>query len=163
MKDFTEDEKIIARNINKKYKWITRNSYGNIYVHQKKPTKSDTCWNEAFSRSGELFAFNHLFPSIKWEDKEPVLISDIYNPQILNDAEREYLKAVLKPFYDEVEYVVKCGHIFNDDGTCSNEYLYIEFRDGNFTFPGFCAGKMYTGMELDLPYTLDELGITYEE
>ena len=45
MKKFTEDEKKIEKNIDKEYKWISRNSYGNIYVHKKKPIKSDTCWN----------------------------------------------------------------------------------------------------------------------
>lgn len=80
MKEFTEDEKIIARNIDKKYKWISRNSYGNIYVHQNKPMKLNACWDEAFTRSGEFFVFNHMFKSIKWEDDEPTRISDIYNP-----------------------------------------------------------------------------------
>lgn len=161
MKEFTKDEKTIARNINKEYKWIARDSNGALYAYKRKPKKAETAYLNG-GGFNHLAIFDHLFSAIKWGD-EPTLISYIYNPQILNDTEREYLKAVLKPFYDEVEYVVKCGHIFNDDGTCGNEYLYIEFRDGNFTFPGFCAGKMYTGMELDLPYKLDELGITYEE
>ena len=163
MKEFSEDEKTIARNIDKRYKWISRNSYGNIYVHQKKPVKSDTCWNEAFSRSGELFVFNHLFSAIKWEDNEPTLISDIYNPQILSDAEREYLKMVLRPFHDEVEYVEKLqphtieGRVYNE------EYLTIKLHDEGLSLPSFDKGKMYVGMEIDKKYTLDELRITYKD
>ncbi|MSS13658.1 hypothetical protein [Porcincola intestinalis] len=161
MKKFTEDEKVIAKNIDKKYKWISRNSYGNIYVHKEKPIKQDTCWNEAFSRSGEFFVFNHMFKSIKWEDKEPTLIKDIYNPQILDDVEREYLKSFLKPFHEKVGDVVKHRDISED--IYSKEYLYIAIGDGDFTFPSFDSGKMYAGMELDKEYTLDELGITYTE
>jgi len=142
---------------------MARDSDGFLYVFRDKPEKGGWIWDTSASDSASPFLFNDMFSAIKWEDEEPVLINDIYNSQILNNAERKYLKAVLKPFHDEVEFVVKCGHNFNDDGTYSNEYLYIEFHDGNMTFPDFYAGEMYKGMELDLSYKLDELGITYEE
>lgn len=163
MKKFTEDEKVVARNIDKKYKWIARDSYGDIYVYRKKPTKLDTCWN-TFSRSGGFFAFNYMFKSIKWEDDEPTRISDIYDPQILDDVERKYLKTILKPFHEKVDYVAKNSrNIFGNN--YRREYLYIQFHDhdGKFEFPDFDSGKMYSGMELDKEYTLDELGITYTE
>ena len=162
MKEFSEDEKTIARSIDKRYKWMARDSYGDIYVYRKKPTKLDTCWN-TFSRSGGLLVFNYMFKPIKWEDDEPTRISDIYAPRILDDAERKYLKNVLKPFHDEVEYVVKSARHLRRDGTYDNEYLSIEFQDGNFTFPDFDSGKMYVGMEREKKYTLNELGITYTE
>lgn len=44
MKNFTEDEKFIARNIDKKYKWIARDSNGNLYVYGEKPEKIDQYW-----------------------------------------------------------------------------------------------------------------------
>ena len=162
MKKFTRDEKMIAKNINKKYKWIARDSYGNIYVHQKKPTKLETCWN-TFNRSGEFFVFNHMFKSIKWEDDEPTRICDIYKPQILDDVEREYLKTILKPFHDEVGYIKKSEEYLAGEGWCKKEFLFIKLRDGGFTFPSFDPGKMYSGMELDKQYKLYELGITYTE
>ena len=167
MKEFSEDEKVIARNINKKYRWIARNSDGGLCIYKEKPKKSGIIWN---IRSGALFdkietldGFSHMFWAIKWEDDEPTRISDIYNPQILDDVEREYLKMVLRPFHDEVEYVVKSAHHLRRDGTYDNEYLSIEFQDGNFTFPDFDSGKMYVGMEREKKYTLKELGITYKE
>ena len=163
MKKFTSDEKTIAMNIDKKYKWISRNSYGNIYVYQNKPTKLNACWDEAFTRSGEFFVFNHLFSAIKWEDDEPTLIKDIYDPQILDDIEREYIKFVLKPFHEEVSYVEKLVDDLIDDGSYSKEYLYVKLHDGEFVFPDFDSGKMYIGMETDKKYKLDELGITYTE
>ena len=161
MKIFTEVEKTIARNIAWEYRWMARDQDGNLCIYEEKPKKRNDSW---ISYDYDyIFYFNHLFSAIQWEDEEPTRISDIYNPPVLNDAEREYLKTVLKPFHDEVEYVAKYGHNCHSDGTYSNEYLYIEFRDGYMTFPDFYAGEMYIGMELDKKYKLDELGITYEE
>lgn len=86
MKTFTEDEKIIASNIDKEYKWMARDADGILCVYREKPEKTDDIW-DAFSEFVYFSAFDHLFPAIKWEDEEPTLISDIYNPQILDDAE----------------------------------------------------------------------------
>lgn len=161
MKTFTEVEKTIARNIDWEYKWMARDRDGNLCIYEEKPRKEEDSWY--FGGYDYISYFNHLFSAIQWEDEEPTRISDIYNPPVLNDAEREYLKTVLKPFHDEVKYVVKYGHNCHSDGTYSNEYLYIEFRDGIMTFHDFYAGTMYTGMELNKEYKLDELGITYKE
>lgn len=165
MKNFTEDEKIIARNIDKKYKWIARDSNGNLYVYGEKPEKIDQYWDIPIANGlYNLIAFNHMFSSIKWADDEPTRISDIYNPQantqVLDNVERAYLKMILKPFHEKVGDVVKHRDISED--IYSKEYLYIAIGDGDFTFPSFDSGKMYAGMELDKEYTLDELGITYE-
>ena len=104
-----------------------------------------------------------MFKSIKWEDKEPTRIIDIYDPQILNDVEREYLKTILKPFNENVNYVAKFGDCPKGDGTYDKEYLNISLRDGRLLFPDFDPGKMYVGMELGKKYKLDELKIKYEE
>ena len=156
MKTFTEVEKIIARNIDKEYKWMARDQDGNLCIYDEKPRKRRSSW---FSSDGYYYIsyFNHLFPAIKWEDSEPTKISDIYNPPILNDLEREYLKMVLKPFHGVVEYAKK---IKSDD----KEYLLILFSgNGALFFPGFDSGTRYSGMQLDRAYSLDELGITYKE
>lgn len=154
MKNFTNDEKAIARNIDKEYKWIARDWDGNLCIYEGKPKKEGSRW---ISNDYEyLCYFNHLFSAIKWEDEEPTRISDIYNPPILSDAEREYLKTVLKPFHEEVDYIEK------SKDTNNKEYLYIELYEGMLEFHNFDSGKMYSGMELDKEYKLDELGITYE-
>lgn len=162
MKEFTEDEKIIARNIDKNYKWMARDNNGALYVYREKPEKEDATWLNMDSFS-QLTVLSHLFPAIKWGDEEPTLISDIYNPQILDDAEREYLKTILKPFHEAVNYVAKYNDPACGEDICRKEYLLIELRGGTFTFPDFDRGKMYSGMELDKKYQLDELGITYPE
>lgn len=156
---FTEDEKIIAKHINRKYKWIARDSDGNLCVYKGKPKKEESSWHS--DGYGHFYYFNHLFLAVKWKDDEPTLIKDIYDPQILDDIEREYIRSVLKPFHDEVDYVVKYEYAIIDDGSCSKEYLYIKLHDGEFTFPDFDSGKMYSGMEVDKKYKLDELGIKY--
>ncbi len=166
MKEFSEDEKVIARNINKEYRWIARDSDGGLCIYKEKPKKSGS--TNIGSGFTEMFAFDHMFGTIRWEDDEPTLIKDIYDPQILNDVEREYLKAVLKPFHEKIEYVVKHGDEFADDGTYHKEFLFIAYSDGNrdkgyLTFPDFDAGKAYSGMELGKRYKLGELGITYKE
>ena len=161
MKTFTEDEKIIARNIDEEYKWIARDRDGNLCVYDGKPKKEVSRW---ISNDYEyLCYFNHLFSAIKWEDEEPTRIRDIYNPQVLDNAEREYLKTVLKPFHENVAYVEKVHYYPMNGGTSSSlAFLFIKLHDGKLEFPNFDSGKMYLGMELNKKYKMDELGITYE-
>ena len=173
MKEFSEDEKIIARNINKEYEWMARDRNGCLYIFNEKPKKLLNVWNVIFDglpyRFVKLVAFSHMFSSVKWGDDEPTRICDIYDPQILDDVERAYLKSLLKPFHEDVTYVIKYGHILDED-TCEKEYLLIQLydkilqlNDRALEFPDFDQGKMYSGMERNKEYTLDELGITYTE
>lgn len=74
---------------------------------------------------------------------------------ILDEAEKEYLSAVIKPFRSRVEYIVK-WKIYND----FKQFLHIELYGGDcLTFPKFKADTMYRGMEVDKFYTLQELGL----
>ena len=165
MKEFTEDEKTVARNIDKKYKWIARDENGFLKIYTQKPIKRKIAWFVNRLDDCDTFAgFKYMFQSIRWEDDEPTRISDIYNPQILDDVEREYLKAVLKPFHEEVENDVKSGNRFDGDrGYYIKEYLLIKLYNEEFAFPDFDEGEMYSGMKLNKKYTLDELGITYDD
>lgn len=162
MKNFTNDEKAIARNIDEEYKWIARDCDGNLYVYEGKPKKEESSW---YSDGCSLFfQFNHLFSAIKWKDEEPTLISDIYNPRVLDNAERNYLKTVLKPFHENVAYVEKVHYYpINGDTSSSLAFLFIKLHDGKLEFPNFDSRKMYLGMELNKKYKMDELGITYPE
>ena len=40
---FTEDEKVILRNLDKKFKWIARDNDNYLYIYQSKPEKSSSC------------------------------------------------------------------------------------------------------------------------
>lgn len=167
MKEFTEDEKIIARNIDKRYKWIARDKFGTLCVYLLKPFKKEgtRMWVSSCAEIArvDLLLDKGLFKSIGWEDDEPTLIRDIYDPQILDDAERRYLKIVLRPFHDGVVYVKKLQSHTIAGRAYNKEYLHIKLHDEGFTLPSFDSGKMYSGMELNKKYTLKELGITYKE
>lgn len=80
---------------------------------------------------------------------------------VLDDVEKRYLKNVIRPFRDKVRFVKK---------SCNgNGIYYITIELFNFgtcdcTFlPYFKDETMYKNMKLDKEYTLEELGITYEE
>ena len=75
-----------------------------------------------------------------------------YKPPILDDVEKAYLSAVIKPFRKKVEYVKKidCG---------KREFLRIYLEDDSISFPLFTKGTMYKGMKADKKYTLEELGL----
>lgn len=168
MEKFTEDERVIAKNINKKYTWMARNKTGPLFVADSKPIKGVYSGMWQIKDGGcriwvSVLFGQEMFESVKWEDDEPTRISDIYDLQILDDVEREYLKTILKPFSDKVEFVIKNGRHMQSDASYSDEYLYIKLYDGEFVFPDFEAGKMYVGMELGKKYKLDELKIKYEE
>lgn len=75
-----------------------------------------------------------------------------YKPPVLDDVEKAYLSAVIKPFREKVGYVKKidCG---------KREFLKIYLEDDNIPFPFFTKGTMYKGMEANKRYTLEELGL----
>lgn len=155
MKEFTEDEKVIARNIDKEYKWIARDKNGTLCAYSLNPTKREELGEwvyDNYIRVSDLFGLE-LFKSIKWEDDEPTRISDIYNPQILDDAERKYLTAVLKPL-PKVLYIKKRLY------TAYMCYIYVMFaEEESMAFPFFKRHAMYRGMEGEKEYTPDELGL----
>ena len=77
-----------------------------------------------------------------------------YKPPILDDVEKAYLSAVIKPFRKKVKYIEKRFW------TPNLEYLSIRLKNNEFfAFPNFKKGKMYKGMEHDKYYTLEELGL----
>nr|DAU13577.1 MAG TPA: Photosystem I reaction centre subunit IV / PsaE [Caudoviricetes sp.] len=76
----------------------------------------------------------------------------IVEKEILDEEEKEYLSAVIKPFRYKIEYIAKHGG--------NKEYIDICIRnDSKIIFPYFKSGTMYKGMELNKKYTLEELGL----
>lgn len=77
---------------------------------------------------------------------------------ILDDVEKEFLSAVIKPFRNRIEYV--CKYKINDD----YERLYIkvsddESDDERVIFPQFERGTMYKGMKPGRKYSLGDLSL----
>ena len=160
MKEFTEDEKIIAMHINKKYKWMARDKSGGLYIYMSKPTKkgSSSNWlvdNFLYINIKNFIDAKDMFSSIKWEDDEPTLIRDIYDSRILDDAEKEYLAAALKPL-TKVKCIIKARSPIYQE----REYLGVNFETGEvMVFPFFEEQTMYKGMKTDKAYTPEELGL----
>lgn len=78
----------------------------------------------------------------------------IQERKILDEAEKRYLKAVIRPFKNRVRYIFKeeCY-----DGDC---YISIELdSDEHINLPYFKKGTMYNGMGENKKYTLKELGL----
>lgn len=75
------------------------------------------------------------------------------NKQILDNAEKRYLKNVIRPFKDRVISIIK-ENDFGDD------YIKIELKNGDIAnLPNFAKGTMYKGMKKEKEYTLKQLGL----
>lgn len=73
--------------------------------------------------------------------------------EILDEAEKRYLKAVIRPFKDKVEYIEK---IIGWNGY----YISIMLKDNDsVNLPYFRSNEMYKGMETDKTYSTKELGL----
>lgn len=77
-----------------------------------------------------------------------------YKPPILDDGEKAYLSAVIKPFRKDVRSITKQK---NNEGY---EWLRIIVEDNHpLVLPGFKKETMYKGMHAYKEYTLEELGL----
>ena len=146
-----------AKNLLKEgYKWIARNSFGTLFTYGVKQVNNP---EKYMSGRYVCSCFVPIFESVKRDDKEPVSLEAIVHPQILDDAERRYLSAVIRPFRNRVQYIEKMfeDHLLGDQDC----YLFIRFNDGNYdmNFPVFRESIMYKGMERYKKYTLEELGL----
>lgn len=74
-KQFTGVELCILKNIDKKYKYITRDDDGALNVYVFKPYRDGFMWRPLDGGYEDIVVFNHLFQNIQWED-EPMFIDD---------------------------------------------------------------------------------------
>lgn len=96
----------------------------------------------------DKFCKKCLCESLEWLNQE-------YKDPILDDVEREYLSAVIKPFRKKISCIRK-----SKDPRKGKNYIKIEFCDGDsMFFPNLSNDEMYKGMKLDINYTLEELGL----
>ena len=76
----------------------------------------------------------------------------IVEKEILDEEEKEYLKAVIRPFKDRVKFIFKTEY----NGEC---FIEILLNNDKMIFPSFKKGTMYNGMGENKEYTLKELGL----
>lgn len=125
------------------------------------------CNRGVFIRSHTLFNLSDLAKDLLKVDNDALyqLMKEIeeYNEPILTDSERDYLKAVIKPFKNRVKCIIKsCGSISDDN----IEYLMIYIDSIHncvdtevIALPYFIKGSKYVNMKWDRKYTLKELGL----
>ena len=74
--------------------------------------------------------------------------------QILDDAEKRYLRGVIRPFRNMVAFIKK---------TCNCvgfQWIEIAVKENKtIVLPGFKNDEMYKGMKLEKEYSLEELGL----
>lgn len=73
--------------------------------------------------------------------------------EILDETEKEYLKAVIRPFRDKVKGITK--------EECKNkQYIAIDIKDdSSIDLPVFEKDTMYKNMKTGYMYSLEELGL----
>lgn len=87
----------------------------------------------------------------EWLDME-------HKESILDDAEREYLSAVIKPFRDKVLSIKKSSGLYASHYFDEISVYYESFgHDLCFDLPPFEKGTMYKGMKPNQKYTPEEL------
>ena len=84
-----------------------------------------------------------------------VWLEQEYKPKILDEKEKAYLSAVIKPFRKRIKYIRKINH----SSVNNDQFLCIVLVNDRCGLPNFKKGTMYKGMEEDRDYTLKELGL----
>lgn len=77
-----------------------------------------------------------------------------YKESVLDKAEKAYLSAVIKPFRNRIRFIVKIRYKLLEQ-----EFIYISVEGNSITFPPFKLGTKYKGMEVNIKYSLEELGL----
>lgn len=78
--------------------------------------------------------------------------------EILDDKEKEYLKAVIRPFKKDVECITKLTDANGDANGMA--YIDVFLKNGDHAcLPNFKKYTMYKNMEDDKGYTAKELGL----
>lgn len=105
-----------------------------------------------------LFATKNL--RCKRDDNIEEWANEEYQEPILNDAEKKYLSAVIKPFRNDVRIIEKCTvKPTSINKSYNKSYIFIGLIATNMVFPVFNTNAMYTGMQHNRQYTLEELGL----
>ena len=78
---------------------------------------------------------------------------------ILDEKEKEYLSAVIKPFKDRVICIKKCEDEQDEYIGIQLKYYANKMVRDTLILPSFKKGTMYSKMETEKEYTLEELGL----
>ena len=103
----------------------------------------------------KIIAYKHCGKTLIGASNPFKWLCEEYKEHILDDVEKEYLLAVIKPFRKKISCIRK-----SKDSRKGKNYIKIEFCDGDrMFFPNLSNDEMYKGMEPGRNYTLEELGL----
>lgn len=101
----------------------------------------------------QTIAFKHCGKVLRGTSITFRWLFEEYEEPVLDNVERKYLSAVIKPFKGDVDYICKR---LNHGGY----YIAIVSNGSDvMKLPYFPNNEMYKGMELDRRYKLRELGL----
>ena len=130
--------------------WMIKNGYKFSDLHFSFDSNGDIVisLNDKILVRGLYIPFEDALN--RWLDME-------HDEKILNDAEKKYLSAVIKPFRDKVDFICKVNTL-ERYGT---QRIDIGFTDESIDMelPIFESGTMYKGMKLGYSYKPEELGL----
>lgn len=72
----TDDEKVILKNLPKRYEWTARDEDGMLFLYPEKPLKKEAFWKSR-SFESDFSMYDDLFQFINWEDEEPYNIDEL--------------------------------------------------------------------------------------
>lgn len=127
---------------------------GNIIIKVK---ENYYCNNLYFRNDNDLKGLKDtisLNKIIKIE--EPIYTTVYEKKEILDEAEKRYLRNFIRPFRDEVYYITK--HEYYVDNIKYYRISIVMKNDDDIYLPRYNK-KMYKGMETNKKYTIKELGI----
>ena len=130
----------------KNAEWMIKNGYKFSDLHFSYMQPGSICSFYLNDKKVGKVSGLSFFEAIKtWLDAEHI-------EPILDEAEKRYLKGVIRPFRNKVEYIEKV------DVACE-EYIHIQLNKDWAFLPHFRTGTMYKGMKPNHGYTLEELGL----
>lgn len=117
--------------------------------------------NASFNNFEETFIVKKIWTDNCVELNNGFLVNTIILDkvvEILDDKEKEYLKAVIRPFKKDVECITKLTDANGDANGMA--YIDVFLKNGDHAcLPNFKKYTMYKNMEDDKGYTAKELGL----
>lgn len=82
LKTIDANEAVILSFLPTKWKWITRNKNGDLFIFEKKPIRNRHLGDFWYTHSpghneGIIFPYSRMFKSVKWSDEGPTNIDKL--------------------------------------------------------------------------------------
>lgn len=94
-------------NIDKKYKWLARDKDGDLYSYENEPFKESDRWFEFHGSAKEISENDERFDFIRWNDDNPIRISNIGNILAIESKEDYHYGNEDNPLGISVEEAIK--------------------------------------------------------